>query len=69
MLTGDCSHSIRSWMADIFPQLNNENDENTEVLVCVPDRFLPKILKSLGPYLVSLGKPLVRNHGDLLIQG
>lgn len=35
-----------SWMVDNFLQCN---EEKTEVLVCVLDRFMPEVMEALGP--------------------
>nr|XP_054596020.1 uncharacterized protein LOC129163078 [Nothobranchius furzeri] len=52
-----CLDSI--WMAGSFLQLN---EDKTEILICAPDKLVPKVRDSLGQ-LASHTKPSVRNLG------
>lgn len=51
--------SISGWMDDNFLQLN---EEKTKVLVCAPDKFVPKIMENLGP-LATFGKSSTTDLG------
>uniref|UniRef100_A0A8C6K7Z1 Reverse transcriptase domain-containing protein n=1 Tax=Nothobranchius furzeri TaxID=105023 RepID=A0A8C6K7Z1_NOTFU len=52
-----CLDSIKAWMAGSFLQLN---EDKTEILICAPDKLVPKVRDSLGQ-LASHTKPSVRN--------
>uniref|UniRef100_A0A8C6Q7R0 Reverse transcriptase domain-containing protein n=1 Tax=Nothobranchius furzeri TaxID=105023 RepID=A0A8C6Q7R0_NOTFU len=54
-----CLDSIKIWMAGSFLQLN---EDKTEILICAPDKLVPKVRDSLGQ-LASHTKPSVRNLG------
>uniref|UniRef100_A0A8C6PBL6 Reverse transcriptase domain-containing protein n=1 Tax=Nothobranchius furzeri TaxID=105023 RepID=A0A8C6PBL6_NOTFU len=54
-----CLDSIKTWMAGSFLQLN---EEKTEILICAPDKLVPKVRDSLGQ-LAFHTKPSVRNLG------
>uniref|UniRef100_A0A8C6KCT2 Reverse transcriptase domain-containing protein n=1 Tax=Nothobranchius furzeri TaxID=105023 RepID=A0A8C6KCT2_NOTFU len=54
-----CLDSIETWMAGSFLQMN---EDKTEILICAPDKLVPKVRDSLGQ-LASHTKPSVRNLG------
>uniref|UniRef100_A0A8C6VU81 Reverse transcriptase domain-containing protein n=1 Tax=Nothobranchius furzeri TaxID=105023 RepID=A0A8C6VU81_NOTFU len=54
-----CLDSIKTWMAGSFLQLN---EDKTEIIICAPDKLVPKVRHSLGQ-LASHTKPSVRNLG------
>uniref|UniRef100_A0A8C6P1U2 Reverse transcriptase domain-containing protein n=1 Tax=Nothobranchius furzeri TaxID=105023 RepID=A0A8C6P1U2_NOTFU len=58
-LLHSCLDSIKTWMAGNFLQLN---EDQTEILICAPDKLVPKVRDSLGQ-LASHTKPSVRNLG------
>uniref|UniRef100_A0A669CC42 Reverse transcriptase domain-containing protein n=1 Tax=Oreochromis niloticus TaxID=8128 RepID=A0A669CC42_ORENI len=54
-----CLDSIRDWMAGNYLQLNADK---TEVIVFAPEKFVPLVVKNLGP-LASYIKSSIRNLG------
>uniref|UniRef100_A0A8C6W0R4 Reverse transcriptase domain-containing protein n=1 Tax=Nothobranchius furzeri TaxID=105023 RepID=A0A8C6W0R4_NOTFU len=54
-----CLDSIKTWMAGSFLQLK---EDKTEILICAPDKLVPKVRDSLGQ-LASHTKPSIRNLG------
>lgn len=58
-ILNECLESIKGWMVDNFLQ---PNEGQTEVLVCAPDRHVPKIMNALGP-LSTFVKSSIRNLG------
>lgn len=58
-ILNECLESIKGWMVDNFLQLN---EGQTKVLVCAPDRHVPKIMNAPGP-LSTFVKSSIRNLG------
>uniref|UniRef100_A0A669EE25 Reverse transcriptase domain-containing protein n=1 Tax=Oreochromis niloticus TaxID=8128 RepID=A0A669EE25_ORENI len=54
-----CLDSVRDWLAGNYLQLNADK---TEVIVFAPEKFVPLVVKNLGP-LASYIKSSVRNLG------
>uniref|UniRef100_A0A8C6MBL6 Reverse transcriptase domain-containing protein n=1 Tax=Nothobranchius furzeri TaxID=105023 RepID=A0A8C6MBL6_NOTFU len=54
-----CLDSIKTWMAGSFLQLN---EDKTEILICAPDKLVPRVRDSFGQ-LASHIKPSLRNLG------